>query len=213
MIAGQHASCAMWRSPWQTRFSGNPRQPRRRDPRCGTRAAPRTRPPSPACLATPVPRRARNAVHADRGAAPKHGSARLTTSVRECEGKELERPAPQGWRHSRPGTGARDGIGLDGRNEVRTSAVLKAPMVGPLDRALPLGTDDAPRRITPAARRARRPGGRHGQAMGRAAIDNRTPGTPSVRSDRRSRRHGEGSPLEGLAFPCSMHAGPPARPG
>ena len=34
--------------------------------------------PSPASLATPVPRRARNTVHAGRATAPKRGSARLT---------------------------------------------------------------------------------------------------------------------------------------
>ena len=44
-IASQHASGAMWRLPGQTRPSRGLRQSRGLDPRCGARAAPRTRPP------------------------------------------------------------------------------------------------------------------------------------------------------------------------
>lgn len=43
VIASQHASCAMWRSPQRTRLSWSPRQPQGETPGCGA-AAPRTHP-------------------------------------------------------------------------------------------------------------------------------------------------------------------------
>ncbi len=71
------------------------------------------------------------------------GSARLTVSMRGCEGKELEHQprrvgAIRGLEQSREIR-----IGQCGRNEVRWLAVLKAPVVGPLARASLLGADDA----------------------------------------------------------------------
>jgi hypothetical protein len=50
-------------------------------------------------------------------------------------------------------------------------------------------------------------GGHPGQARSRALIHYKTSRTPNVRTTWRSWRLGEKPPLEGLAFPCAMHAG------
>jgi hypothetical protein len=91
VIAGQHASCAMWRPPWRTRSSRNPRQPRWRDLRCGARAAPRTHPHRR--LDWQRPFRDERAMPFTRAVPPRLGAALQgwPKPVRECVGEELER--------------------------------------------------------------------------------------------------------------------------
>ena len=111
VTAGQHASCAMWRSPQRTRFSRNPRQSRRRDLRCGTRTAPRIH--SLRRLDWLRPFRDGRAMPFTRTMPPHRGAALHggPRSMRECEGRGARTPAPQNRRQSRPGSGARQGQG------------------------------------------------------------------------------------------------------
>lgn len=95
-IASQHASGAMWRLPKQTRPSRGPRQPRGLDPRCGARAAPRTRPPRRPDWQRPFRdgRAGRSRGPCRRPAAIAGGTAGLACKqrpVRERVGEELER--------------------------------------------------------------------------------------------------------------------------
>lgn len=93
------------------------------------------------------------------------------------------------------------------------SKVLKPPVVRPPFMASPLGADDAQGASSLSRLGCEGRNWPHGQAMGRAAIDNKNlgrqaSGTLGARSATVKNHHSQG-----LRLSCAMHAGLPAGPG
>ena len=122
--------------------------------------------------------------------------AGLTGNARSATGAQYRSRGPRRSAEARQCTADRSQcVSARGRNSNAGSAESTSFAAGDAQGAS---------RLPCVEREAR--GWHHGQAMGRAASDN-SQGTQNVRNHRRRKCHGEGSPLEGLAFSCAMHAG------
>ncbi len=197
VIAGQHASCAMWRPPWRTRSSRNPRQRRRREtpgavPERHRELVPHAGLTGNARSATGAQCRSRGPCYramarqrtADRGqcvsARGRNSNVGSAESASFAAWIRRERWAGQGVRSKcdHPRQGAQGTGGRATGNDIAARG------------------GRCPRRIAPTSLRARRKGLAHGQATDRAAIDEhqgrRASGTTGARNATVRHHHSKG---------------------